>query len=104
MRHEYIPDRKVIYCESVVRPSVKIPTNKRRKDGSIVFTTFSFRAADETRPFCFTAPCESEEEYRLFVRKVNLTANGKYPMYKDYFPYLSRYDVALFMKRLRNLF
>lgn len=104
MRHEYIPEEKIIYCESVVRPSVKIPTNKRRKDGSIVFTTFSFRAADETRPFCFTAPCESEEEYRLFVRKVNLTANGKYPMYKDYFPYLSHYDVALFMKRLRNLF
>lgn len=102
MTHKYIPEMKQIYLESVVRPPVKLPTSRRKKDGSLVYRTFDFSVADEARPFCYCAPCSSEIEYREFVRKVNLDVQGKYPRMKSYFPYLSRYDVSLFMKRLRN--
>uniref|UniRef100_A0AAU8AY46 Replication initiator protein n=1 Tax=Dulem virus 252 TaxID=3145729 RepID=A0AAU8AY46_9VIRU len=102
MTHKYIPEMKQIYLESVVRPPVKLPTSRRKKDGSLVYRTFDFSVADEARPFCYCAPCSSEMEYREFVRKVNLDVQGKYPHMKKYFPYLSRYDISLFMKRLRN--
>ena len=102
MTHKYIPEMKQIYLESVVRPPVKLPTSRRKKDGSLVYRTFDFSVADEARPFCYCAPCSSEIEYREFVRKVNLDVQGKYPHMKKYFPYLSRYDISLFMKRLRN--
>jgi hypothetical protein len=99
---EIIPEMKQIYLESVVRPPVKLPTSRRKKDGSLVYRTFDFSVADEARPFCYCAPCSSEVEYREFVRKVRLDVDGKYPHMKKYFPYLSRYDISLFMKRLRN--
>lgn len=102
MTHKYIPEMKQIYLESVTRAPVKFPTSRRKKDGSLVYRTFDFSVADEARPFCYCAPCSSEVEYREFVRKVNLDVEGKYPHMKKYFPYLSRYDISLFMKRLRN--
>lgn len=102
MTHRYIPEMKQIYLESVTRPPVKLPTSRRKKDGSLVYRTFDFSVADEARPFCYCAPCSSEIEYREFVSKVNLDVQGKYPHMKKYFPYLSRYDISLFMKRLRN--
>lgn len=102
MTHKYIPEMKQIYLESVVRSPVKLPTSRRKKDGSLVYRVFDFSVADEARPFCYCAPCSSETEYREFVRKINLDVQGKYPYMKKYFPYLSRYDVSLFMKRLRN--
>lgn len=102
MTHRYIPEMKQIYLESVVRPPVKLPTSRRKKDGSLVYRTFDFSVADEARPFCYCAPCSSEVEYREFVKKVYLDVGGKYPHMKKYFPYLSRYDISLFMKRVRN--
>ena len=64
MTHRYIPEMKQIYLESVVRPPVKLPTSRRKKDGSLVYRTFDFSVADEARPFCYCAPCSSEVEYR----------------------------------------
>lgn len=102
MTHKYIPEMKVIYCESVIRPSVKFPTGRKKKDGSPIYRTFDFSVADGARPFCFTAPCSSKSEYLQFVNKVYLDVGGKYPEMRKYFPYLSRYDISLFMKRVRN--
>lgn len=89
----YNGDKK--YC-LVVKPRVKNYFYEERKDGSKHLKGLSY---DDD----FTVDFVAEKDYiDNFRKQASLNIDGKYPHLTDFYGYLSKKDLQLFMKRFRK--